>query len=92
MTERNHDLAVEKKDDERSYVGSQVDDFGLRVGGLDAELCKYGKSNDQEGTCSRPVEAVISADEEGGEGQDDYKDVRHDAFRHEQRDVATAKS
>ncbi|MFR7440940.1 MAG: hypothetical protein ACLUUG_06550 [Lachnospiraceae bacterium] len=35
---------------------------------LDAELCKYSESDDEESSGSRTVETIIHADDESGNG------------------------
>ena len=60
-------LAVKDKDDERGDVRRQVDDLGLAVCGLDAELREDGEGDDQEGAGAWAVEAIVKSDDECGE-------------------------
>ena len=75
-------LAVQDEDHEGGDVRRQVDDLRLAVGCFDAELREDGEGDDEEGAGTRAVEAIIEADDEGGEdgGHVDLRAVRRCFF------------
>lgn len=69
-TEGDQHRAAVEKDREGGEVRREIDDLGVRVRGLDAEMGEDGKGDNEEGPGAGAVKAVVEADDQRGQHTD----------------------